>query len=66
MTRRRRGTSEERLEIAKLDRQEKDLLESVERGEWKSVARLKSERKRYQHYAKATSKKDQRGKPERA
>lgn len=52
--------------MAKLDRQEKDLLESVERGEWKSVARLKSERKRYQHYAKATSKKDQRGKPERA
>ena len=51
--------------MAKLDRQEKDLLESVERGEWKSVVWLKGEQKRYQKNAAATFKKDQRGKPER-
>lgn len=46
--------------MVKLDRQEKDLLESVERGEWRSVAGLKGERKRYQKYAAATFKKDRR------
>lgn len=46
--------------MAKLDRKEKDILESVDRGEWKSVAGLKSERKRYQQYATATFKKDRR------
>ena len=46
--------------MVKLDRQEKGLLESVERGEWKSVVGLKSERKRYQQYATATFKKDRR------
>jgi predicted DNA binding CopG/RHH family protein len=46
--------------MVKLDRQEKDLLESVDRGEWKSVAGLKGERKRYQQYAAATFKKDRR------
>ena len=46
--------------MAKLDRPEKDLLESVERGEWKSVGGLKGERKRYQRYAVATFKKGRR------
>ncbi len=46
--------------MARLDRKEKELLESVERGEWKSVGALKSERKRYQQYAQATFKKDRR------
>jgi predicted DNA binding CopG/RHH family protein len=46
--------------MAKLERKEKELLESVERGEWKSIAGLKSEQKRYQQYAEATFKKDRR------
>jgi predicted DNA binding CopG/RHH family protein len=46
--------------MAKLDRKEKELLASFERGEWKSVPTLKSDRKRYQRYASATFKKDRR------
>ena len=46
--------------MPKLDRKEKELLGSVERGEWKSVRRAKSEAKRYQKYAEATFKKDWR------
>ncbi len=46
--------------MAKLDRKEKELLESVERGEWKSVRRLESERGRYQTYAESTFKKSRR------
>ena len=46
--------------MSKLDQQERTLLESVERGEWKPVARLARERKRNQEYAKATFKKDRR------
>ena len=44
----------------KLDADEKELLESVERGEWKSVGRGKRERARYARYAKATVRKDRR------
>jgi predicted DNA binding CopG/RHH family protein len=39
---------------------EKELLESVERGEWKSAAGGKRERTRYARYAKATIRKDRR------
>ena len=46
--------------MSKLDREERRLLTSVARGEWKPVARLARERKRYQEYAKATFKKDRR------
>ena len=42
----------------KLDSDEKDLLESVERGEWKSAGGGK--RTRYSRYAKATFRKDRR------
>ena len=42
----------------KIDADEKELLESVERGEWKSAAGGKRERTRY--YAKATFRKDRR------
>jgi hypothetical protein len=38
----------------KLNADEKELLESVERGEWKSVGRRKGTRSRYTRYAKAT------------
>jgi predicted DNA binding CopG/RHH family protein len=44
----------------KLDQDEKEILESVEKGEWRSVAHLTSERKRYSGYATATFKKDRR------
>ena len=43
----------------KLDADEKEVLESVERGEWKSTGG-KRERTRYTRYAKATSRKDRR------
>ena len=43
----------------KIDTTEKDLLESVERGEWKSAGG-KRERTRYARYAKATFRKDRR------
>jgi predicted DNA binding CopG/RHH family protein len=44
----------------KLDADEKELLESVERGEWKSARGGKRERTRYTRYAKATFRKDRR------
>ena len=45
----------------KIDADEKELLESVERGEWKSAADGgKRERTRYSRYAKATFRKDRR------
>ena len=44
----------------KMDADEKELLESVERGEWKSAKAGKRERARYSRYAKATFRKDRR------
>ena len=44
----------------KLDADEKELLESVERGAWKSAAGGKRERTRYSRYAKGTFRKDRR------
>jgi predicted DNA binding CopG/RHH family protein len=44
----------------KLDPGEKELLDSVEKGEWKSIHGLKEERKRYGGYAAATFRKDKR------
>jgi predicted DNA binding CopG/RHH family protein len=44
----------------KIDADEKELLESVERGEWKSAVGGKRERTRYSRYAKATFRKDRR------
>src|SRR3954452_17979074 len=44
----------------KIDADEKELLESVERGEWKSTGGGKRERTRYSRYAKAEFKKDRR------
>jgi predicted DNA binding CopG/RHH family protein len=42
------------------DADEKALLESVERGEWKSAGGGKRERARFSRQAKATFKKDRR------
>ncbi len=46
--------------MARLDQKEKDLLESFEREEWRSVEGLKAELERYREYAQATFKKDRR------
>ena len=44
----------------KLDKEEKDLLDSYERGEWKSVKNLEEEIKKHSVYARQTLKKDKR------
>ena len=44
----------------KMEADEKELLESVERGEWKSVKGGKRDRTQYSRYAKATFRKDRR------
>ena len=44
----------------KLDKDEKDLLDSFERGEWKSVKNLKEEIEKHRGYARETLKKDKR------
>jgi predicted DNA binding CopG/RHH family protein len=46
--------------MAKLDKSERELLKSVESGEWRSVADKEDELKRYGEYARATFKKDRR------
>lgn len=43
-----------------LDKEEKDLLESFKRNEWKRMPNMKSEIKRHIEYAKATNRKDKR------
>lgn len=43
-----------------LDEEERDLVESIERGEWKSVRNLKQEIKKHQEYARNTLRKDKR------
>jgi len=44
----------------KLDKEEQELLDSVENGEWVSVANLQQEIKKHQEIAKNTLKKDKR------
>ena len=46
--------------MADLDREEKELLESFERDEWRPVAGQGPEIERYKDYARATFKKDKR------
>ncbi len=48
------------MKTVKLDKEEQELLDSVERGEWKSVKNLKGEVNRHQQYARNTLKKDRR------
>ena len=43
-----------------LDDEERDIVESIERGEWRSVKNLKNEIKKHQQYAKNTLRKDKR------
>jgi predicted DNA binding CopG/RHH family protein len=44
----------------KLSKQEKQIVESVERGDWRSIRGVKKQIKRYQDYAQATVRKDKR------
>jgi predicted DNA binding CopG/RHH family protein len=44
----------------KLDKDEKALLESVERGEWRSTKPSRRDRSRYAGYARETVRKDRR------
>ena len=44
----------------KLSKEEKELLNSVERGEWRTIPNFKKEAKQYQEYARATFRKDKR------
>jgi len=44
----------------RLSKEEKRLLESVERGEWKTIPSVKEQARRYQEYARATFRKDSR------
>jgi len=44
----------------KLDKEEKDILDSYERGEWKSVKNLEEEIEKHRGYARQTLKKDKR------
>ncbi len=44
----------------KLSKKEKEIAESVEQGEWRSVHGVKKQIKRYQDYARATVRKDKR------
>ena len=43
-----------------LNKDEQELLDSIERGEWKSVQNVKSEIMKHQQYARKTLKKDKR------
>jgi len=44
----------------KLDANEKEILDSVERGEWRPARTRKRDQSRYSRYAKATFRKDRR------
>ncbi|MFQ5456571.1 MAG: antitoxin [Nitrospirota bacterium] len=43
-----------------LDKEEQELLSSIERGEWKPIKNMETEINKYARYAKNTLKKDQR------
>ena len=44
----------------KLTKEEREILRSVERGEWRGTSHLKDQIRRYQDYARATVRKDKR------
>jgi len=46
--------------VLKLNEEEKQILESYERKEWKSVENAKAQSQRYQEYARSTFQKDRR------
>jgi len=48
------------MKKVKLDKEEQNLLDSFEQGEWKSVSNVKKEIKKHQEYARKTLQKDRR------
>jgi predicted DNA binding CopG/RHH family protein len=44
----------------KPNKDEKEILDSVERGEWRTISGAENESRRYQKYARATFRKDKR------
>jgi predicted DNA binding CopG/RHH family protein len=44
----------------KLSKEEKEILQSVEKGQWHSVRGVKKQMQRYRNYARATVRKDKR------
>ena len=48
------------MDKIKLNKDEEEILESFERGEWKSVQNVKAEIMKHQQYARNTLKKDKR------
>ena len=46
--------------MSKLDKKEKELLDSFEKGEWKSRSNLSERKEELKNYARATIKKDKR------
>jgi len=44
----------------KLDKEEQEIYDSFERGEWKSVSNVKAEIEKHKKYARNTLKKDKR------
>jgi predicted DNA binding CopG/RHH family protein len=49
-----------KTKILKLDKDEKEILESFEKGQWKTVTKVNNEIKKHASYAKSTLKKDKR------
>lgn len=48
------------MKKTKLDKYEQEILDSYERGEWKSVKNVKQEIEKHREYARNTLKKDKR------
>jgi len=48
------------MEKTKLDKEEREIIESFERGEWKPVKNREAEIERHRQYAKNTLKKNRR------
>ena len=48
------------MEKIRLDREEAELLDSYDAGEWRTIEGWVKEAKRYEEYARATFKKDRR------
>ena len=48
------------MKMPYFDDEEKKLIQSLEKGEWKSVKNLKQEIQKHQQYARRTLKKDKR------
>jgi predicted DNA binding CopG/RHH family protein len=44
----------------KLDKEEQEILDSIESGKWKTIKNMKAEVNKFAEYAKKTLKKDQR------